>query len=80
MAHESTLLNDEKIKFEKTSKEYHQQYALVSFCSPDENIKKRLIIDVTSFFIFELHQQLRLLIDAQISDVNILINNKFEKC
>ena len=75
-----SLLNDEKIKFEKTSNEYLQQYALISFCSPEENIKKRLIIDVTSFFISELHQQLRLLIDAHISEVNILINNKFEHC
>lgn len=71
----SELLIDDDVKFSETNSHFKQNYCLISFISPNEEIDKKLISDIFSFMFYELNKKIKEIAYVAISEFNIVINS-----
>ena len=76
---EYSITVDEPVSFGITTTEFSQKFCVISFISPEDEIKKKIISDISKFIKFELDSKMNELYKSILADFNILISAKVEE-
>lgn len=70
---------DDPITFEESSSDYCQNYVLVTFVYPEQQIKKKLMNDLAKFVVYSINKKISESFNSVLKELNIHITNKIDR-